>query len=179
MTWVDIANLRGPQGVQGPVNVGLRQTDPIEFAAPGGFTFNLADGGQQTVNLPLATAQSAGLQSPASAYDSEWRDITELFSNISSLGRAEVRRVADRLVYVIESMVVPGDGIVLAWSTLPSGFRPRNNRDVAVRGPSEEAQLTVNTGGGMVVNRATAGKQYSAFFTLDAPEQLPTALPGT
>lgn len=61
MTWVDIANLRGPQGDQGPVNVGLRQTDPITYAAPGGFTFNLADGGQQTVNIPLATAQSAGL----------------------------------------------------------------------------------------------------------------------
>lgn len=107
MTWVDIANLRGPQGDQGPVNVGLRQTDPITYAAPGGFTFNLADGGQQTVNIPLATAQSAGLQSAASAYDSGWRNILSLVP-AAAAGTLHIRRYGPVVEIVAENLTLSG-----------------------------------------------------------------------
>lgn len=179
MTWVDITNLRGPQGEQGPVNVGLRQTDPITYAPSGGFTFNLADGSAQTVNIPLASAQSAGLQAPASAYDSGLREIKSLIDPSVWMDYSTSIRLmrSGKIVNLIASRfapVAPGSG-KFELVRLPIGFRPLDN----LYGISSRSKATsVLTTGEVTVDSAGGSVDYLhfTFITRDAP---PPTAPGT
>lgn len=179
MTWVDLANLKGPQGDQGPVNVGLRQANPITFAAPGGFTFNFVDGTAQTVNLPIASAQSAGLADAGGRQPSTGvRNVNSLLTGGAS-GIAWLIRVGSTVTLSLEDIsfdgVNPGYGEILR---LVQGFRPpftiRDNWD----DPSVAAFVALFPNGGISANRP-AGVRLRRDYTFVTQEAWPTALPGT
>lgn len=190
--WVDIANLMGPKGADGadgqrgepgPVNIGLNPDEPIAWDQSGGFTFNFVDGSEQTVNLPIASAQSAGLQSPASAYDSGWRNIRSLSPGAVS-GNLRARRVGHLVEIVAETLKLQGaSGSQDVVMPLGPGWRPLTPvyfESIRYWSTSEDAAMRVWVDS-TVRAALDTGQDHELFFhvaytTRDTP---PASLPGT
>lgn len=183
--WVDIANLIGPrgqdgqdgeQGPQGPVNVGLNPNEPIVWDQQGGITFNLVDGSQQTVNLPIASAQSAGLLGASGQLPSTGlQNITSLLSEKVSSGTARLIRVGPMVTLFLQRLQF--NGSTTGYSQLmqlPTGFRPlteiRDNYAI----PSNSALITVFVDGTISTNQGL-GEQLSRTFTFPTSNPWPAS----
>lgn len=128
--WVDIANLIGPKGADGadgqrgepgPINIGLNPDEPLRWDQTGGFTFQFIDGSEQTVNLPIASAQSAGLLSAADKARITVQEIpdgsdldsyltTGVFHESSSAGAATGRHYPAPYAGLLEAFAFNGFG---------------------------------------------------------------------
>lgn len=183
--WVDIANLVGPQGNPGkdgdkgdpgPVNIGLDPNSPIGWDQTGGFTFNFVDGSEQTVNLPIASAQSAGLlgangQLPTTGT----RDITSLLNNIVS-GKAYIDRTGPMVTLSLDTITFADTGWV-TLVTLPAGFRPRITQRENLIDATHGHQIGVYSNG-TVSNNRDQSYTLRQSFCYSTGDPWPSMLPG-
>lgn len=187
--WVDIANLVGPQGNPGkdgdkgdpgPVNIGLDPNSPIGWDQTGGFTFNFVDGSEQTVNLPIASAQSAGLLGGGGAMPTTGdRDITSLIVGTVIGGALSLSRVGPFVTLNVAELQTAESGSRRICD-LPAGFRPgvKMNDEWTNRG-SERGYLDIYASGAVWGGSNTAQAKYSRVLTFPTRDSWPTSLPGT
>lgn len=112
----------------------------------------------------------------------DWYDITALLdpSIVTSASGVWVRRAGGGIEYSVASMRLASSGIILPWGTLPLGYRPTWNQYGHLgRSTGAMIEVTVNTGGGLVVNGAEAGQTYRGNFTAWTSAAQPTTHPGT
>lgn len=113
----------------------------------------------------------------------KWYDITALLDPavVSSASGVRVRRKDDRIEYSFGNLrpSVNG-GIILPWGVLPIGYRPTWNQYGALRwATGAQCEITVNTGGGLVISGSQAGQQYHGNFIVWTDAAQPTTHPGT
>lgn len=111
----------------------------------------------------------------------KWFDISALLDPavVSSSSGVRVRRTDDRIEYMIEQIRFSQGGIFLTWASLPPGYRPHLNQYGRL-GTSAglSAEITVNTGGGLVVGTVTPGQIHRGNFTVWTDTAQPTTHPG-
>lgn len=111
-----------------------------------------------------------------------WYDITALLDPavVASASGFRVRRSGDRIEYSATALRLLSSGIILPWGSLPSGYRPMWNQYTQLGTTTgAAAEVTVNTGGGLVVNGAEAGQTYRGNFFVWSDAAQPTTHPGT
>lgn len=187
--WVDIANLVGPQGNPGkdgdkgdpgPVNIGLDPNSPIGWDQTGGFTFNFVDGSEQTVNLPIASAQSAGLLSAGGGLPSTGlRDISSLLSGKISSGTVSLIRVGPIVTVFLQRVAFNGSSPGYSpLFRLPSGFAPPTDIRENYSVPSESGFLMTVFKDGSVSTNQPPGDQLSRTLVFPTLATWPSTLPG-
>lgn len=187
--WVDIANLRGPrgedgrdgqQGPQGPINIGLNPNEPMSWDQSGGFTFNFVDGSAQTVNLPIASAQSAGLLAAGGALPSTGtRDITSMTSSEVIAGTVRVIRSGPAVTVSLNSIRFTGNNVGFGTIvTLPYGFRPPTSLSENIAEPEDSAQISLSVSGAIGMNRK-GGYTIRRIITFVTGDPFPLSLPGS
>lgn len=194
--WVDIANLIGPRGEpgqdgdpgpQGPINVGLRPEEQITYDPAGGFTFHFVDDTSQTVNLPIASAQSAGLLSPTDKAKIDGlastgrRDITSLVaSGPVSTGSLVVYRVGNIVTLTTRDIKIDASG----WKrvlALPLGFCPPATIESSAWWTTTGGlyQCILNANGNLSLMHPGGSETIRGYFTFATEEAWPPVLPGT
>ena len=187
--WVDIANLMGPKGADGadgqrgepgPINIGLNPDEPLRWDQTGGFTFQFVDGSEQTVNLPIASAQSAGLLGAGGRLPSTGaRDITSLSNSEVVAGTIRVIRSGPTVTVSLNSIRFSGEnngfGTIV---TLPYGFRPPTSLADNIAAPEDSAQISLSVGGAIGMNRKS-GYTIRRIITFVTEDLFPTELPGS
>ena len=134
--------------------------------------------------LPSAAVTHVGeLIATAAPYDGGWRDITALFDAtvVSAVTGVRVRRYADRIEYTVNSIRLTGTaGTILAWGSLPVGYRPTWSQYGGLQSTTGVGALdiTVNTGGGLVATGGTSSATYRGNFTVYTTAAPPTTHPG-
>lgn len=111
-----------------------------------------------------------------------WYDITALLDMdiVASASGVRVRRKDDQIQYSFSALRLHSVGIILPWASLPIGYRPTWNQQGHLGiTTGDMAEVTVNTGGGLVVNGGQAGQTYRGNFTVWTAAQQPTSHPGT
>lgn len=111
-----------------------------------------------------------------------WYDITALLDPavVDSSSGFRVRRDEDRIEYSVTALRLLSVGIILPWSSLPPGYRPAWSQYGQLGLPTgASAEVTINTGGGLVVNGAELGQTYRGNFTVWTDAAQPTTHPGT
>ena len=134
--------------------------------------------------LPSAAVAHVGeLITAAAPYDGGWRDITALFDAtvVSAVTGVRVRRYADRIEYTVNSLRLTGTaGTILAWGSLPVGYRPTWAQYGGLHSTTGVGALdiTVNTGGGLVATGGTSSATYRGNFTVYTAAAPPATHPG-
>lgn len=188
--WVDIANLIGPKGADGadgqrgepgPINIGLNPDEPLRWDQTGGFTFQFVDGSEQTVNLPIASAQSAGLLAAGGALPTTGlRNITEdlIEENGWDTNRGErihLMRLGPIVFLAVSNLARPAEAS--GWTEvlqLPPEYRPPANHYETDFRPG---RVRVTTAGRLEVFSPGTPLNYFTFTYLTA-SQFPSELPG-
>lgn len=188
--WVPISNLMGPRGKDGrdgekgdpgPVNVGLDPNVPITWDQQGGITFNLVDGSAQTVNLPIASAQSAGLLAAGGVLPTTGlRNITAdlIVANGWDTNRGEriyLMRSGPVVFVAVSNLARPSEAS--GWTTvltLPLEYRPPVNTYGTDFRPN---RVRVTTAGRLEVFAPATPLNYFTFTYL-TDSIFPTELPG-
>lgn len=110
-----------------------------------------------------------------------WRDVTALLDSavVASASGVMVRRVEDRIEWEVGSLrLAMGAGIILPWGSLPPGYRPTTSRyRMLPASTGGGCEVTINTGGGLVINGGAASTTYRGGFSVATTAPHPSTHP--